>query len=87
MCLKKVGFVRREKHKILVHLSLDIICSSKLIASLVPCSLIVRVSVVLKRTVVGSGDWSSTTWAEVIIGVKITCYPRAETIYLLSKLF
>ena len=56
MCLKKVGFVRREKHKILVHLSLDIICSSKLIASLMPCSLIVRVSVVLKRTVVGSGD-------------------------------
>ena len=68
MCLKKVGFVRHEKHKILVHLSLDIICSSKLIASLMPCSLIVRVSVVLKRTVVGSGD-------------------RAETIYLLSKLF
>ena len=68
MCLKKIGFVRREKHKILVHLSLDIICSSKLIASLMPCSLIVRVSVVLKRTVVGSGD-------------------RAETIYLLSKLF
>ena len=68
MCLKKVGFVRREKHKILVHLSLDIICSSKLIASLMPCSLIVRVSVVLKRTVVGSDD-------------------RAETIYLLSKLF
>ena len=68
MCLKKVGFVRREKHKILVHLSLDIIYSSKLIASLMPCSLIVRVSVVLKRTVVGSGD-------------------RAETIYLLSKLF
>ena len=68
MCLKKVGFVRRERHKILVHLSLDIICSSKLIASLMPCSLIVRVSVVLKRTVVGSGD-------------------RAETIYLLSKLF
>ena len=68
MCLKKVGFVRREKHKILVHLTLDIICSSKLIASLMPCSLIVRVSVVLKRTVVGSGD-------------------RAETIYLLSKLF
>ena len=66
MCLKKVGFVRREKHKILI--SLDIICSSKLIASLMPCSLIVRVSVVLKRTVVGSGD-------------------RAETIYLLSKLF
>ena len=68
MCLKKVGFVRREKHKILVHLSLDIIYSSKLIASLMPCSLIVRVSVVLKRTVVGSSD-------------------RAETIYLLSKLF
>ena len=34
------------------------------------CSLIVGVSVVLRRTVVGSSDWRLTTWAEVIIRVK-----------------
>ena len=34
------------------------------------CTLIVGVSVVLRRTVVGSSDWRLTTWAEVIIRVK-----------------
>ena len=34
------------------------------------CTLIVGVSVVLRRTVVGSSDWRLRTWAEVIIRVK-----------------